>query len=312
VPIRRLLAACLAALVLAGPAPGWNKGGHMVTAAIAFAVLKQDAPEAIPRVVALLRRHPQYESLWQPRLDALDRPTAEERDLMLFMQAARWSDDVRGAEEFHEGPWHYINLPYKPPGAPDSIRTRPPDADNIIRAYELNLATARDRAAPAADRAVALCWVFHLIGDAHQPLHTSSMYSAMFPRGDKGGNLFYIRARPGASGITLHKYWDDLIIGSERFQSVRNRATELRLRADLAVERLTELGEPSLEKWVRVESFGLVGPVVYRDGALAGGAVAPTAVALPDDYPARAKAVADRRAVLAGRRIAVVLAGLPE
>jgi hypothetical protein len=35
--------------------------------------------------------------------------------------------------------------------------------------------------------------------------------------------------KPGSrNAISLHKFWDDLIIGSQRFQTVRNRATLIR------------------------------------------------------------------------------------
>ncbi|MBX7102453.1 MAG: S1/P1 nuclease [Gemmataceae bacterium] len=302
--MRVFLLVVLTFAVSSRSALAWNKAGHMVTAAIAYAVLKEEKPEAIPRIIAILKEHPQYESLWAPRLAALPRATEDEKDMYLFMQAARWPDDARSDEEFHRSTWHYINLPFKPAKEPASVRPLPPDPDNIVRAYELNLGKAKDRKEEGDDRAVSICWVFHLIGDAHQPLHTSSLYTTVYPRGDKGGNKFYIRAKPGASGITLHQYWDDMIIGSERFQSVRNRATELRLRPEFAKEKLPELKELSFEKWVSAESFPLVVSAVYRNGLLAGGVDAPSAVALPDDYSKVCKPIAEKMAVLAGRRMA--------
>lgn len=304
--VRRFLTAFLL-LGLASPLLAWNKAGHMVTASIAYAVLKEERPAAIPKLLAILKQHPEFSTAWSSRLSALSRPTEEEKDLYLFMLAARWADDIRGTDEYHHSTWHYINLPYKMPGQSDGVRPLPPDPDNIVRAYDLNLGKAKDPRQPAGDRAIAVCWVFHLIGDAHQPLHTSSMYSTAYPKGDKGGNKFYIRAKAGASGITLHEYWDNLIIGSDRFQSVRNRATELRLRPEFAKDKLKELKEPTFEKWVSNESFPLVDTVVYRKGRIAGGTDTPTAIALPEDYSATAKPVAERMAVLAGRRMAAAV-----
>jgi len=187
------------------------------------------------------------------------------------------------------------------------VTTRPPDPDNIVRAYDVNLGKAKDKKLPAAERAVALCWVFHLVGDAHQPLHTSNMFTTDFPRGDKGGNLFKIRVRSNSSAISLHEFWDDLIIGSDRFQTVRNRATELRLRDDMMRNKLPELREKSLEHWVNNESFRLVKEVVYRNGKIKGGVDLESAVVLPEDYPATTKPVAVRRIVLAGYRLAEIL-----
>jgi hypothetical protein len=100
-----------------------------------------------------------------------------------------------------------------------------------------------------------MCWVFHLIGDAHQPLHVTQLFTTQFPKGDRGGNKFLIRAKEGASSITLHQYWDDLIIGSDRFQSVRNKATELRNRPELAKDKLHELKDEKFERPPRVSSW---------------------------------------------------------
>jgi hypothetical protein len=41
----------------------------------------------------------------------------------------------------------------------------------------------------------------------------------------------------------LNTFWDDPILGSERFQSVRNTATALRLQPDHARAQLPELRE---------------------------------------------------------------------
>lgn len=291
----------------ASSAWAWNKAGHMVSAAIAFHVLQQESPATIPIVISILKEQPKFETQWDSRLKVVPNLTADEKDMYLFMLAARWADDVREDAEFHQSKWHYINLPFKPPGTPDSVTTQPPDPDNIIRAFEVNLGKVKDKTLSAPERAVALCWVFHLVGDAHQPLHTSNMFSTDFPRGDRGGNAFKIRVRPTSSVISLHQFWDDLILGSNRFQTVRNRATELRLRDDLLRSRLPELHEKSFENWVNNESFRLAKEVVYRHGALKGGVDLETAAVLPDDYPATTKPVAERRIVLAGYRLAQLL-----
>ena len=37
-------------------------------------------------------------------------------------------------------------------------------------------------------KAMAYCWLFHLVGDIHQPLHCTALFSAEhFPKGDRGG-----------------------------------------------------------------------------------------------------------------------------
>ena len=63
----------------------------MLSAAIAYQVLLQENPQSIDKVKSVLERHPWYANQWQARLE--DVPVAD-RDLVLFMQAARWPDDM--------------------------------------------------------------------------------------------------------------------------------------------------------------------------------------------------------------------------
>ena len=60
------------------------------------------------------------------------------------------------------------------------------------------------RTAAPADRADALCWVCHLVGDIHQPLHCVSLFNATFTSGDRGGNSIHlaeVSAIPDVAGI---------------------------------------------------------------------------------------------------------------
>jgi hypothetical protein len=172
---RGLLAGILLVLMAVSSARAWNKAGHMVSGAIAYADLKQASPETLARVIALLKMHPHFATKWAPRLAQLHL-SPEEQELYLFMLAARWPDDMRGDAAFHHGAWHYINLPYKPEGQPASVQTVDPQAENILQAYQTNL-DILGSTAPASAKAVALCWIFHLIGDVHQPLHTITLFT---------------------------------------------------------------------------------------------------------------------------------------
>jgi hypothetical protein len=60
--------------------------------------------EMLPvRLKGALEKHPWYANQWQARLQ--DLPAAD-RDLMLFMQAARWAEDIRFRDkQHHRGPW---------------------------------------------------------------------------------------------------------------------------------------------------------------------------------------------------------------
>jgi len=279
----------------------------MVSGAIAYADVKHTSPETLVRVIALLKYHPHYKTKWVPRLAQLNL-SAEEQELYLFMMAARWPDDVRGDAAFHHGAWHYINLPYTPEGQPASVQPVDPPTENILSTYQSNLDIVQSTALEST-KAVALCWIFHLIGDVHQPLHTIALFTTQFPppEGDRGGTRFYIRVRAGASTISLHTFWDDLILGSERFQSVRNTATALRLQPDHARAQLPELAETRFEGWARQESFRVAKEQAYHNGQLRGSKDQQNGEVFPVDYIATVKPLAERRIVLAGYRLADVL-----
>jgi S1/P1 Nuclease len=122
--------------VLPLPASAWNIPGHMLSGAIAYQLLQQENRQIIDRVTAVLEKHPWYTNQWQGRLQ--DVPVAD-RGLVLFMQAARWADELRTADrQYHRAQWHYINWPFKPEGQPATVQTRDPEPVNILTALAEN------------------------------------------------------------------------------------------------------------------------------------------------------------------------------
>jgi hypothetical protein len=75
---------------------------------------QQENPKSIEKVKTVLEKHPWYANQWQARFE--DVPVTD-RDMLLFMQAARWADDIRIRDKAQNRPrWHYVNLPFKPEG----------------------------------------------------------------------------------------------------------------------------------------------------------------------------------------------------
>src|SRR5262249_15885836 len=147
----------------------WNIPGHMLSGTIAYQVLQQENPQTIDKVKAVLEKHPWYANQWQARLQ--DVPVAD-HDLILFMQAARWADDIRSNDkQQHRAQWHYINWPFKPDGQPASVQTKEPEPVNILTAMVEKQRIVENETDPER-KAIALAWLFHLVGDIHQPLHT--------------------------------------------------------------------------------------------------------------------------------------------
>ena len=303
----RLTPAVLILLLLAPPALAWNKPTHAVIGAFAYDTLVKEHPEVIPRVIGLLEKHPQWDSHIGKAVDAVP---PEERGREAFMLMGRWADDIRSIPQYTHPAWHYIDFPVIAPG--DPIRPPVPAAGdpNVLTALAASTAAVRGRG-PDPDRAVALCWVFHLVGDVHQPLHTVSFFSSgQWPKGDRGGNDFHVRAGAGKSVIKLHALWDGLVLGSGGYRDVANEATALEKRPDLSRETLSaDLAEKRPRQWAK-ESYDAAVKVAYLNGTLAGSADGRRGPVLPAGYLATAKATAERRVALAGYRLADALVAM--
>ena len=110
-------------------------------------------------------------------------------------EVSTWADEVRGQRR-ETGPWHYINIPI------DAPHTRSADfcskegcvVSKIDDLVEI-LHTSNDR----AERAEALKFLIHFVGDMHQPLHCGD-------RKDRGGND--TKVNYFGQAYNLHRLWD--------------------------------------------------------------------------------------------------------
>lgn len=297
-----IIAICVACALAsnAGPTWGWNERGHKVVAYIAYRTLD---PTARARVVALLQRHPEF-SDWQARSDG-----GPNESLNLFLFAAVFADEVRGeAHRFHsldEPRSHYAGFPYIPrldDQQDPSIRpVDPSTVHNLLKAYQQKRSQVTDAVLSPSDRAVALSWVFHLVGDVHQPLHNVGRYSATFPEGDRGGNEVLV-VNPRGEG-KLHAYWDDMLGGQRQdpFENVQRTADELLSDGQLQRDQVPQLHVTDFEAWSQ-EGFVLAKEVVYQ-----GLDPLDRTPELPADYDSKARQTARRQVALAGYRLAAEL-----
>ena len=244
--VASLVLLTLAVLLL--PASAWNIPGHMLSVAIAYQVLRQESPQSIEKVKAVLEKHPWYANQWQARLQ--DIPAAEHA-LVLFVQTARWADDIRTQDKAqHRGPWHYINLPFKPERQPANVQIREPEAVNILTALAENEGVIKN-GNDTERRAIALAWLSHLVGDIHQPLHTVQLFTVDYPNGDRGGNEICVRVTQAGQPMDLHRFWDGVITSSSNLTRLRNEATAVRKRQEFQRSQLTELGSPAAKQLVQ-------------------------------------------------------------
>jgi hypothetical protein len=257
--MRKLLAVVLLA-TLPASAFAWNAKGHMVSARLAW---RQLTDGQRTKVSALLKKHPHYAEYL-----AAQRPEGFTEEEWAFMRAATWADWVRSRHrEFDHPTRHYINYPIVPPGSAfDAAKFEPPAGqENAVNQFGVCLDNFRNGS--DEDKAVYLTWIFHLVGDIHQPLHCTAVFSERFPNGDRGGNLALIRIQ--SSPINLHSFWDGLLGNDTTVSGIGTDVFEIEaVLKDKAADIQKEIdAHQTFESWAR-EGLELSKRVVYLNGEL--------------------------------------------
>jgi hypothetical protein len=304
-PPSAALRASLACVVLAwaGDALAWHDTGHMVVAQIAYLRL---TPAARARVDSLLVTPPGRRPLIHLCAGVYRAETCERTYDPITI--AVWMDDFRG-DSLNEpyARWHYINFAPLFDGVPARSNAGP-NADNVLARinWAIDVLRAEGNEQKAAE---TLGFLYHLVGDVHQPLHAATRYSQASPDGDSGGNGFRIEMPPGTGVSNLHAFWD-AAGGAFGFNSPArplDAAARARIRA-LADELMSEHPADTAPwrslapyDWV-VESNRLARETAYP--GIAEGQ-APSAA-----YTAQARRVSRRRIAIAAYRLAGVLNAL--
>lgn len=166
-PVLFLLALFALTFVLCPAARAWGCEGHQIIAYIAEAHLNPHARAAALKVLAA--------GPIDPQLSRYCQPVSEDP----FADASTWADDFR-SQHPETGPWHFIDIPrgaHKGPLA----RYCAPATGCVVNALEVQLRILKNPKSSASDRADALRFIIHLVGDIHQPLHDTT-------NNDEGGN----------------------------------------------------------------------------------------------------------------------------
>jgi hypothetical protein len=318
-------------LLIAPAASAWNDSGHMIAALIAY---DQLPPAVRARAMQLLRAHPRFHEDFERQLPRnLVGARAAEQDRWYFAFGATWPDEARRFDHvraasrdaliarYNHGSWHYINLPtYLRPSDRKQINQSAPSmtwTEGLDDAH-LNIVQALDKlttnwCAPSetdTDRGLAVSWIVHLIGDLHQPLHSTALYAVpAFIHGDRGGNDIAV-----VGGTNLHALWDGALGDDRRLRSLNPLAYAYALasategaknfRADLPLD---------FRAWARHERE-IAARVAYSKDVRSAVAAARQSqkpeVRIDDAYRAAMVATAQQEIGLAGHRIAQVLATL--
>ncbi|MDQ1706818.1 MAG: hypothetical protein QOJ88_29 [Pyrinomonadaceae bacterium] len=206
---------------------GWNSTGHILVARIAWDNM---SPAARKNAVNLLMQAPADACLRD--LFPNDARPLDVRAREFFMRAATWpdiirphdADDHRPCTKYHNRDWHFVDHFWR--GVSDDPNALPQDvpfplasvnAVERLRVFR-SLAVSNN---PAPERAMELAWILHLVGDIHQPLHTSGRVTELpsEKHGDGGGNGFSL------GEITLHSYWDGIVDRADPKKQNENFAT---------------------------------------------------------------------------------------
>ena len=241
---------------------GWGIEGHQLVGKIATAYLTNHSTQEI---AALLEND----------LDAKGQPSGRKT----LAEVSTWADEIRGSAR-RTAPWHYDNVPVCP-----SDKTETCTNGNCASAQlERHLKILADKTQPLRSRNESLKWVVHLMGDIHQPLHTSD-------NSDRGGNSFLVR------GGNLHSFWDVTVVQYARTKNL----------LDQPISDVTQWQQGTIATWMQ-ESHRLAETVVYGKLPVWACNVVPEGrIDLGVDYMDSAAPVAALQIQKAGVRLARVL-----
>ena len=303
----------------------WNYTGHSVIAIIAYDLMDTESRN---EVLDLIKHHPRYK---EDFLDAMPDTSKfwsqMEKEQWIFAQIAFWPDIARGfkdemKDKYHHGTWHYINLGIFPneelkkqfdtplPANTNLVYSESSEYSrmNIMEALGYILEKFKSEETTDMDKAILLCWLFHLVGDIHQPLHCSAMFTPrLFSEGDRGGNSIKV------GKYNLHSTWDWAVGGEKEISVLAELSTTLFENEELNSFSKDAKEDLNINNWLE-ESYSLAKSSVYTP------AVCDLVVAaeysnstdypsfiLSDDYKSTMEQVAKERVILAAYRLIAIL-----
>jgi hypothetical protein len=289
--------------------------------AVAYGAYQRLTPATKARVRDLLKLNPDYSS-WERQIPA--GTSASDHDMMIFMIAAIWADDIKGEPQYSDdgsdggntpdGPpssqntgygdllrhkyWHFVDIPFSSDhSALPSVPV--PNAQTQIVAFRATLASTQ----PDELKSYDLVWLLHLVGDIHQPLHATARITQSDPKGDAGGNKVKLL---GDAASNLHSYWDDLPGTECKFCSDKIPCVHRAIVFGKTLGPVTQVAGRNLdtETWAH-ESFEYARTAVYETPI--GPADGPYTIVPWSTYERQAYRLAQKRVALAGARLARVL-----
>jgi hypothetical protein len=208
----------------------------------------------------------------------------------LLVSVATWADAIR--DENTEA-WHYVNIPRRAQGY-DPDRHCPKE-DCVVAQVERFRSILANPANGKEERARALKFLVHFLGDLHQPLHCGD-------KRDRGGNeikvTFFEQREREYNGTrypwNLHAVWDTGLI---EHTGLNEQQYAEKLNAWLQSKSMEELQRGTSETWA----------MECHEAAVKYAYVYPKGRKLGDAYFKKALPVVDESLAKAGVRLARVL-----
>lgn len=288
-------------------ASAWWDEGHMQIAAVAYERL---SPETREKADALIHLNPEYEN-WVAGVPERLRPQ------YAFVRAAVWADDIKSqivgytdegdtansltagrnigyVDSFKHTYWHFKDIPYFVEGMTES-ESDPVNLETQIVTLTKGLSTSSGL--PDSVRSYDLVWLLHLVGDAHQPLHATALFSKAFKKGDQGGNSIDVTPANGQT-IKLHAYWDGIFGGySTPYGAIKDGLLDKNIKLPEPDPARAAISDPAVwltESRQRAIDFVYVAPVGFDKGPYE----------LDRSYETNARKVAREQAAVAAARLA--------
>lgn len=300
--IRKIVLALSFFALLAPSAFPWDDMGHKLSVMIAWEVM---TPAARERAIKILLSAPEDSHL-SVQYSGFSARSESVRQLELFMFASTWPDVVRNRDfenryrKYHKSNWHYGDIFWEGDG---KIMKDFPEPSGVAIAklaeFEASLGSTQ---VSDGEKAIALAWFLHVAGDIHNPLHNASRVTPTEPKGDQGGNLFYLEPAKtdGSWRFNLHSFWDGQITRSIPRE---NDACDVDYLKPIAKMSFAMYGNDHFKNRLKLsdyadwnsEGFAFLAPKVYKGLARD---------SMPDEaYSNRAFALAFEQISLAGHRI---------
>lgn len=117
---------------------------------------------------------------------------------------ANWADFIKSNPDWRKAnPWHYVSIP---DGKNYNSIEKNKDGD-VVWAINHFSAVLKDKKATKEQKAEAIKFLVHFVGDIHQPLHVGHAH-------DRGGNS--VKVEWFHSESNLHEVWDEKLLDMQK------------------------------------------------------------------------------------------------